>query len=129
MAAFTPFEPAIEKGQAGLTQSITIGAGSATSQTIQIPASVGNSNNALLVSSNLSNGTTPAAYIRLSVEASTAIVATATDTPLLSTLTCDYVRLFASPNPTGAYNIAVVVTVTPSIAGTIWFTPGQGGVV
>jgi hypothetical protein len=125
MAAFEPFEPAVQSGAAGSTQSIALGAGSATSQTIKISSSISNSNNSVLVTCILSAGTT--AYVRLSAEASTAITATATDTPFPGNSTSAYVRLFASPNMTGAYNIAVIVTATPTTAGTIWFTPGQGG--
>lgn len=127
MAAFTPFEPAVKSGAAGLTQSIALGAGSATSQTIQIPTSVGNGNNALMVTCILSAGTT--AYMRISVEASGSIAATATDTPIPGNNTTPFVRLYASPNPAGSYNIAVIVTATPTTAGTIWFTPGEGGTV
>jgi hypothetical protein len=128
MAAFTPFEPAVEKGNAGLTQVVSIGAGAATSQTINIASSVGNSNNSLLATfANATAGTV--AYVRISTESSTSIAATSTDTPMVSSgAGFPEVRLFASPNPTGSYNIAVIVTATPATAGSIWFTPGQGAV-
>ena len=124
MASFQPFEPAVKSGTAGFTQNIALGAGSGSSQTIQIPASISNGNTCVLVTLALSQGTN--AYMRMSVEASTAITATGTDTPLVGN-SGSYVRLFASPNPAGAYNIAVIVSVTPTTAGTVWFTPGQGG--
>jgi len=127
MAAFEPFEPAVKSGTAGFTQSIALGAGAATSQTIQIGSSVANSNNACLVTCILSQGIT--AYLRMSVEASGTIAATSTDTPIPGNNTTPYVRLFAAPSMSGPYNIAVIVTATPTTAGQIWFTPGQGGTV
>jgi hypothetical protein len=63
------------------------------------------------------------AYVRLSVE-STVPAATATDTPMLT----GNVRLFANPNPQGQTNVSVIVTVTPATAGTLYISPGEGGV-
>lgn len=132
MASQQPFLPAVKSGAAGLTQSIALAGGAATSQTIQIPASTSNGNNAVLVSAfnnNAANSSEIIAYVRLSVEASTSITATATDTPVIIPPQSGTVRLFASPNMVGAYNIAVIVTVTPSVAGSfISFSPGQGGI-
>jgi hypothetical protein len=122
MAAFSPFEPAIKSGVAGFTQNIVP---SGSNQTINIPASVSNGNTCVLVTAY---GISAApAYIRMSVEASGSITASATDTPIVGIGGGNYVRLFASPNPVGAYNIAVICTVTPTAASGIYFTPGQGG--
>jgi hypothetical protein len=125
MASFQPFLPAVKTGTAGLTQSITIGAGAGTSQTIQINSGTAENPSILVTFDGPTVGT---AYIRMSVEASTSIVATATDTPFPFGPN-PTVRLFANPSPTGIVNIAVVVTVTPATAGTMWFTPGEGGIV
>jgi hypothetical protein len=78
---------------------------------------------------NASGNAMLTAYVRMTTEASTAITATITDAPIpCPTGASTYVKLFASPNPAGAYNIAVVVSASPALAGSqIWFTPGQGG--
>lgn len=125
MAAFEPFEPQIRSGVAGQTVSLAIGAGSGTSTVVQIVNSISAFNPSLLITfgGGVTAGTV--AYVRLSVEASTAITATVTDTPILA----PSVRLFANPNPQGTLNIAVIVSTTPTAAGTIWFTAGQGGAI
>lgn len=123
MANFGPFYPDVKSGVAGKTQSIAVGSGSATSQTIQINEP--NSNSVLVSAVGATAGTI--AYMRISVEASGSITATATDTPVIFNGSVPIVRLYAAPSQGTIYNIAVVVTATPTAAGTIWFTPGQGG--
>ncbi len=124
-----PFEPAVQSGAVGDSQTIALGAGSATSQNIVIPASVGNGNTSLLVTMLNNNATgNLVAYMRLSVESSTVNVATATDTALVASPQTPSVSLFASPNPAGRYTISVIVTATPTTAGQIWFSPGTAGV-
>lgn len=130
MAAFLPFEPAVESGQAGLTQVIVLASNAVISNTIKIPTSVGSGNSALLVTMvNASVNAAMTAYVRMTTEASTAITATITDTPMFAPSGGSEVRLFASPNQAGAYNIAVIISISPALAGSaIYFTPGQGGV-
>jgi hypothetical protein len=126
MAAFEPFLPAVKAGATGFSQVIVL---SSTSQTIQVPASVSNGETALLITGvNNNTAASVSAYVRISVEASTSIVATATDTPIFITTSNPTVRLFASPNMTGTYNVAAVCTVAPSTSASIFITPGQGGV-
>jgi hypothetical protein len=130
MAAFIPFLPGSEKGQAGTTLNIALGAGAATSQLVLVPTSLANGNGSVLVTMiNASGNAAMTAYLRMTVESSTVITATATDTPIFCTTgPSSYVRLFASPNEAGAYSIAVIVTATPAVVGSImYFTPGQGG--
>lgn len=123
MASFQPFLP-----DRGGTQVISP---TTTSQTIQITSKGATT---VLVTTWNNNPATGAAqeetiaYVRMTIEASTSITATVADTPLVSPAQGSTVRLFASPNPGGVYNIAVVLTVSPSTAGSfIWFTPGEGG--
>lgn len=131
MAVNTAFFPAGGKGVAGQTQTIALGAGSGTSQTVQVGSSISQGNNALMVTgwnANAAGGTQIQAYVRITVEVSGSIAATLTDFPFIMPPQTTTIRLFASPNPAGTYNIAVIVTVTPSIAGSaMWFTPGSGG--
>jgi hypothetical protein len=123
MAAFTPFLP-----DRGATQSIVP---STTSQSVQVTSKGANT---VLVTTWNNNPATGAAqeeiisYVRMTTEASTSITATSADTPIVTGAQGTTVRLFASPNPGGIYNIAVVLTVSPSTTGSfIWFTPGEGG--
>jgi len=67
------------------------------------------------------------AYVRLTIEG-TSIVATNTDVPMVANASQAAVHLYANPNPTGKTNVAVIVTVTPSTAGQLYFTPGQSGI-
>jgi hypothetical protein len=124
-ANFGPFEPDVKAGTAGFTQVVAVGAGAATSQTIQMAEP--NSAAVLVTAVGATAGTV--AYVRISTEASTSITATATDTPFVFNGAAPTVRLFAAPGPGKTYNIAVIVTVTPATAGSIYFTPGQGGCV
>lgn len=65
------------------------------------------------------------AYIRLSSEATP--TATVNDLPL----TPNTVFIFSNPVPTGVLGVAVIVSVSPSLAGAIQnicITPGQGGI-
>lgn len=125
MATFTPFEIDVKVSVAGFTQLVSVGAGSATSQNIVFNNPSATS--MLVTAVGATAGTI--AYIRISQESSTTITATATDCPIVFNGTAPTVRLFAAP-PSGAgkINIAVVVSTTPATGGTIYFTPGEGGV-
>lgn len=128
MAAYTPFEPSVKSGTAGFTQVVVVpSAGANTVINVNIPTAT-----AVLVQAFNANAaaTSPiAAYIRYSVESSTSITATATDTPIVIPPQGTTVQLFASPaGGVLPYNIAVTVTVSPTVAGSyIAFTPGTGG--
>lgn len=128
MAAFIPFEPAIQSGSAGKTVSITVT--STTQGLAQIVSSTAE-NPSILVTAVNNTATAITAYLRMSVESSTAITATVTDMPVFlapNTINGTYVRLLANPAPIGIANFAVVVSVATSTAGcTFYFTPGQGG--
>ena len=122
MASEQPFEPAVKSGATGLTVSVVV---SATTQFLTQVNSTGGFNPTILVT--LDGATNGTAFIRMSVESSTAITASTTDTPF------PYgnnptIRLFANPNPTGITNIAIVTASAANPATTIWFTPGQGGI-
>jgi hypothetical protein len=129
MSSFQPFEPAVKSGVAGFSQQISLGAGAATSQTIQFTNTPGAENPSLLVTLVNPSAAPLNAYIRLSVESSTVIAATVADCAIAASGAGATVRLFASPNPTGTFNVAVIVSATPSTAGFISFCPGQGGLV
>lgn len=126
MAAFFPFQPTAKGGAAGPTIIASIGAGSATSAAFTLD-STGQMNPSIQVTHMNPSAAPVVAYVRLTVEG-TSIVATNTDVPIVADASIATVRLFANPNPTGKTNIAVVVTVTPSSAGQLYFTPGQGGI-
>lgn len=122
MASFQPFLPAVKSGAAGLTQNT--GALASNSQVVLMIDSTGTENTTLLVNAIGPAGTT--AFIRLSVESSTAITASLTDTPLPGNPN-GYVRLFANPNPSGKTAVAVIVSTSGATSSIIWVTPGQGG--
>lgn len=122
MASFQPFEPAIKSGVLGQTQNISV---NNSSQNIVID-STGTENTTLLVTVDGPQGSVT--YMRMSVEASTAITATTTDTPMPGAQN-PTIRLFANPSPSGKTSIAVITTVLVSISAiNFWITPGQGGI-
>lgn len=134
MAALVPFQTAVQSGAAGNTQSVPLGAGAATAQLIKVAASVANTNGDMLVTvanNNSSPGATLTAYVRMTLETSTVIIAECStgDFPICVPQGGTGVRLFAAPSSVGAYNVAIIVSVTPSTAGQAWFTPGQGGIL
>lgn len=124
MAAEQPFEPAVKSGAAGQTVSVTV---STTASTFLAQINSTNGFNPTLLAT-VDGQTTGVVYIRMSVESSTTIAASNTDTPMVLGPN-PTIRLFANPAPAGITNIAVMCTVAPSVQGTnVWFTPGQGGV-
>lgn len=94
-------------------------------------SSAGAENPSILVTAvnpSQAGGGTIQLYMRMSVEASTVITASAGDTPITLFPQQAAIRIYANPSPAGTTNIAVIVSATASTAGSIWFTPGQGGI-
>lgn len=125
MAAQIPFSPDTKSGAAGKTITLTVA--TTVQQLGQINTVLGESPSLLVTMINPSASITPF-YLRMSVESSTTITATNTDTPLAPTSATPVIRLFANPSPTGVSNYAVVCTVAPSTPATLFLTPGEGGV-
>lgn len=126
MAAFVPFMPAVQSATTGKTVSVTV---STTVSTFLTQVISSNSENpSLLVTAVNPNGVPMTAYLRMSIEASTVIAPTNSDTPISIPANNATVRLFANPAPIGTANIAVFITVASSTSGGVfYFTPGQGG--
>lgn len=131
MVAFTPFEAEIKASVSGYTQQIALGAGSATSQVLTFNNQTATSVMIQVMNNNAAGGAVLTPYIRMSVESSTGIASAngIGDIPMATPAQGSNVYLFASPSGgTGPFNIAVIVSATPATAGTLWATPGQGGI-
>lgn len=132
MVAFTPFEAEIKASVSGYTQQIALGAGSATSQVLTFNNQTATSVLVNVWNNNAAGGAVLTPYIRMSVESSTGIASAngIGDTPIPTPPQGANVYLFASPSGgTGPFNVAVILSVTPSVTGSLlWVTPGCGGI-
>lgn len=125
MAAMLPFLPDVKSGATGKSQLVTVN--STGQKTIVVINSLGLSPT-LQINYYTVDATVVPVYMRLSVESSTVITASNTDTPLVVGPDITAVRLFANPAPNGQCSIAFIATVAPSTGVFITVTPGEGGV-
>lgn len=114
MSAFMPFA-VVTASVSGRTVVITPGP-IGTSATGSLDSTNGYTPTLMIV-----NGGTTMAWVRISQETTPA--ATVNDIPLPASS----VRLFANPAATGRLGIAVVATVTTTLAN-VYFVPGEGGI-
>lgn len=132
MASEQPFEPDVKSGSAGFTQVIVVGS-AGTGKNIQFNEPTATAVLITGVNTNAVGSTTGVVYMRMSVESSTGIASanSSTDTPLVLIPQVPTVRLFASPNPGGVFNLSVICSVSSTVAGAwkVWATPGQGGIL
>jgi hypothetical protein len=128
MAATAAFQPTVKVGTSiNVALAIAVGAGSATSGNTQLNCTGQFAPVLKFTAVGATAGTI--AYVRMSVEVSTTITANNSflDMPIVFQGTTPTVVLFSNPSPAGISNIAVIVSATPATAGTIFVTPGQGG--